>query len=67
MLPLGEDDGLRRTLLWRESRAIAIAAEVSGLDSIWATDHLVFHNGDRHPLNRPDHLRRRHHRPRARS
>lgn len=47
MLPLGEDDVLGRTLDWPEIRAIALAAEASGLDSIWAPDHLVFHNGDR--------------------
>lgn len=47
MLPLGEDDGLRRTLPWPELRAMALAAEASGLDSIWAPDHLVFHNEDR--------------------
>lgn len=47
MLPLGEDDGLGRTLHWPELRALALAAESSGLDSIWAADHLVFHNGER--------------------
>jgi hypothetical protein len=47
MLPLGEDDGLGRALHWPELRAMAIAAETTGLDSIWAPDHLVFHNEDR--------------------
>ena len=47
MLPLGEIDGLDRTLGWEELRTLATAAEAGGLDSIWAPDHLVFHNGDR--------------------
>lgn len=47
MLPLGEDDGLGRTLHWPELREMALAAEASGLDSVWAPDHLIFHNGDR--------------------
>jgi probable F420-dependent oxidoreductase len=47
MLPLGEDDGLGRALSWPELRAMAVTAETAGLDSIWAPDHLVFHNGDR--------------------
>jgi len=47
MLPLGEDDGLGRTLTWPELRALALAAEDGGLDSIWGADHLLFANGDR--------------------
>jgi alkanesulfonate monooxygenase SsuD/methylene tetrahydromethanopterin reductase-like flavin-dependent oxidoreductase (luciferase family) len=47
MLPLGEDDGLGRTLSWPELQALAITAETSGLDSVWGADHLVFHNDGR--------------------
>jgi alkanesulfonate monooxygenase SsuD/methylene tetrahydromethanopterin reductase-like flavin-dependent oxidoreductase (luciferase family) len=46
MLPLGEDDGLGRTLDWPELRDLALAGERSGLDSIWGADHLVFHTED---------------------
>ena len=46
MLPLGEDDGLGRTLDWPELRELALAAEASGLDSIWGADHLIFHTND---------------------
>jgi probable F420-dependent oxidoreductase len=41
MLPLGEDDELGRTLSWPELRDLALAAEASGLDSVWGADHLV--------------------------
>ena len=44
MLALGEDDGLGRTLTWQELRDMALAAEASGLDSIFAADHLIFHH-----------------------
>jgi alkanesulfonate monooxygenase SsuD/methylene tetrahydromethanopterin reductase-like flavin-dependent oxidoreductase (luciferase family) len=47
MLALGQDDGLGRTLTWPELRDMALAAENSGLDSVFAADHLVFHNDDR--------------------
>ena len=47
MLALGEDDGLGRTLTWAELRDMALAAEASGLDSVFAADHLVFHNEGR--------------------
>lgn len=47
MLPLGEDDGLGRTLTWPELRELALAAEASGLDSVWGADHLVFRNDGR--------------------
>jgi len=46
MLALGEDDGLGGTLTWPELRDQALAAEQSGLDSVFAADHLVFHNDD---------------------
>lgn len=42
MLPIGEQENLRRALPWSELREMALAAEESGLDSVWAADHLVF-------------------------
>jgi probable F420-dependent oxidoreductase len=46
MLPLGEDDGVGRALTWQEIWTLAMEAEGSGLDSIAAPDHLVFHGKD---------------------
>ena len=42
MLPIGEQEKSRRTLAWRDLREMALAAEMAGLDSIWAADHLIF-------------------------
>jgi probable F420-dependent oxidoreductase len=42
MLPIGEQEKTGRTLPWSELREMAVAAEESGLDSIWAADHLIF-------------------------
>lgn len=42
MLPLGEQENLRRTLPWEELRGMALAAEEAGLDSVWGADHLIF-------------------------
>ncbi len=42
MLPIGEQEKLGRALGWDELREMAVAAEESGLDSIWAADHLIF-------------------------
>ena len=42
MLPIGEQEKSGRNLPWRELREMALAAEASGLDSIWAADHLIF-------------------------
>jgi alkanesulfonate monooxygenase SsuD/methylene tetrahydromethanopterin reductase-like flavin-dependent oxidoreductase (luciferase family) len=42
MLPLGHNDGLGHPLPWSELRAMALAAEDGGLDSLWGADHLVF-------------------------
>jgi alkanesulfonate monooxygenase SsuD/methylene tetrahydromethanopterin reductase-like flavin-dependent oxidoreductase (luciferase family) len=47
MLPLGEDDGLARTLRWPELRELAVTADEAGLDALWAPDHLIFRHGDR--------------------
>lgn len=42
MLPLGEQEKLGRPLAWTELRDMALAAEETGLDSIWGADHLIF-------------------------
>ena len=42
MLPIGEQEKSRKVLPWGELREMALAAEESGLDSIWAADHLIF-------------------------
>jgi probable F420-dependent oxidoreductase len=41
MLPLAEDE----TAGFADLRAMAIAAEEGGLDSLWAADHLIFRDG----------------------
>jgi len=42
MLPLGEDE----TGGFADLRSMAIAAEESGLDSLWGADHLIFREGE---------------------
>ncbi len=42
MLPLGEDEVLRRALPFGHVRGLALAAEESGLDSVWGADHLLY-------------------------
>lgn len=42
MLPIGEQEKSGRNLPWSELREMALAAEESGLDSVWAADHLIF-------------------------
>lgn len=42
MLPLGEDDVAGRPASFQELRAMALAAEEGGLDSIWGADHVLF-------------------------
>ena len=42
MLPIGEQENSRKVLPWGELREHVLAAEASGLDSIWAADHLIF-------------------------
>ena len=46
MLPMGEDESLGAALPWDHLRELALATEASGLDSLWAADHLVFHTDD---------------------
>jgi alkanesulfonate monooxygenase SsuD/methylene tetrahydromethanopterin reductase-like flavin-dependent oxidoreductase (luciferase family) len=38
MLPLAADE----TRGWTDLRAMALAAEEDGLDSVWGADHLIF-------------------------
>jgi alkanesulfonate monooxygenase SsuD/methylene tetrahydromethanopterin reductase-like flavin-dependent oxidoreductase (luciferase family) len=42
MLPMGEQEKSHRTLSWEELRQLVLAAEESGLDSVWAADHLIY-------------------------
>lgn len=42
MLPIGDLEKVARPLPWAELREMALAAEASGLDSIWAADHLIY-------------------------
>jgi probable F420-dependent oxidoreductase len=42
MLPLGESE----TDGWPTLRAMALAAEEHGLDSVWGADHLIFRDGE---------------------
>jgi len=46
MLPLGHNDALGRPLPWSDLRAMAIAADEGGLDSVWGADHLLFRGRD---------------------
>jgi alkanesulfonate monooxygenase SsuD/methylene tetrahydromethanopterin reductase-like flavin-dependent oxidoreductase (luciferase family) len=42
MLPLGEQETVGRPLPWEDLREMSLAAEETGLDSIWGADHLIF-------------------------
>ena len=42
MLPLGENERLGRPLPFGHLRAMAVAADEHGLDSVWGADHLLF-------------------------
>lgn len=43
MLPVGEGDGPDGQMpRWADTRAIALAAEESGLDSVWIADHFLY-------------------------
>lgn len=42
MLHLGQDDALGRPPSFETLRDMAIAADASGLDSVWGADHLIF-------------------------
>lgn len=42
VMPIGEDDDVRRAPSYADIRAVAQRAEAVGLDSIWVYDHLLF-------------------------
>lgn len=46
MLPMGQDDALGRPHPFETLRAMAIAADAAGLDSVWGADHLIFRPED---------------------
>lgn len=46
MLPTGDDDVSGRPPSWQLLRELSESAEESGLDSIWAADHVLFRDGD---------------------
>ena len=45
-LPLDEADGPGTVGTWPEIRAVALAAEEAGFDSVWGYDHLLFRDED---------------------
>jgi alkanesulfonate monooxygenase SsuD/methylene tetrahydromethanopterin reductase-like flavin-dependent oxidoreductase (luciferase family) len=42
MLPLGHINAQGNAIEWSELRAMAVAADEGGLDSVWGADHLIF-------------------------
>ena len=46
MLHLSDDDALGRPPSFETLRAMSIAADESGLDSVWGADHLIFREGE---------------------
>lgn len=46
MLPIGEDEASGRPPSFEHLRAMTIAAEEGGLDSVWCADHLLFRSED---------------------
>ncbi len=46
MLPIGEDEATGRMRSFDHLRAMAVAAEEGGLDSVWCADHVLFRSGD---------------------
>ena len=46
MLPVGEDETTGRSRSFDHLRAMAVAAEDGGLDSVWCADHVLFRSGD---------------------
>lgn len=49
LLILGEDEALGAPRPYSELRALALAAEDAGLDSVWIYDHLFYHFPDQEP------------------
>ena len=46
MLPIGEDEATGRPPSFEHLRAMTIAAEEGGLDSVWCADHVLFRSAD---------------------
>lgn len=46
MLPIGQQELLVGPDRWSLFRDMALAAEASGLDSVWCADHLLFRHGE---------------------
>ena len=46
VLPIGQEDGMDSAPSYGEIRDVALAAESSGLDSVWVFDHLLFRSDD---------------------
>src|SRR5918994_4017153 len=44
MLPIGQQELLAGPGRWSLFREVTLAAEASGLDSVWCADHLLFRN-----------------------
>lgn len=42
VLPISQDDGMAAAPTYPEIRAVALAAEAAGFDSLWIYDHLLF-------------------------
>jgi len=42
VLPISQDDGMAAPPTYPEIRAVAVAAEAAGFDSLWVYDHLLF-------------------------
>ena len=50
MLPVGDDDGPDGGMpRWADIRALAEAAEATGLDSVWLADHFLYRPGGEDP------------------
>jgi len=46
MLPIGEEKALGRPPSFEHLKAMTLAAESGGLDSVWCADHVLFRSGD---------------------
>ena len=46
MLPIGEDEATGRPPSFDHLRAMTVAAEEGGLDSVWCADHVLFRSAD---------------------
>ena len=46
MLPIGEEEALGRPPSFEHLKAMTLAAEAGGLDSVWCADHVLFRSGD---------------------